>query len=235
MKRSFYGLLGFAVLAINFLVAMPVSAISMNKANELCASWGAGTFQYHGSAGGYCSGNVPPQYSGACGNYGGQYNGTTCNWSSVDTSNSGNGGGSNGGGSNGGGSNSGGANGGSNSGGTNGGGSTPAIISGAASSTPNECGGAKTSLIKCNSSSDGAAIFDVLGIALNVVTYGVGAAAILGVIITGYQYMSARDNAVQVAKAKNRLLQVVIGLAIWVLFWGVLQFLLPGGLLANGS
>lgn len=222
---------------------MPVSAISMNKANELCASWGAGSLQYHGSAGGYCSGNVPPQYSGACSNYGGQYNGTTCSWSSVDTSNSGNGGGSNGGGSNGGSSsggsngsstNSGGSNGSStDSGGTSGGAPTSIVVSG---STPDDgCGGVPTSLIKCSSAEDGTAIFNVLAIALNVVTYGVGAAAILGVIITGYQYMSARDNVAQVAKAKNRLLQVVIGLAVWILFWGVLQFLLPGGLLANGS
>ena len=99
----------------------------------------------------------------------------------------------------------------------------------------NKCGGAKTSLIKCNDTGDGSAIFDVLGIALTIVTYGVGAAAVVGVVITGYQYMTARDNAGQVVKAKNRLLQVVIGLAIWILFWGVLQFLLPGGLFANGS
>ena len=97
------------------------------------------------------------------------------------------------------------------------------------------CGGVPTALINCSDSSDGSAIFDILSIALNVVTYGVGAAAVLGVVITGYQYMTARDNAGQVAKAKNRLLQVVIGLVIWVLFWGVLQFLLPGGLFANGS
>jgi hypothetical protein len=108
------------------------------------------------------------------------------------------------------------------------------VSTGATAST-NKCGGVATSLISCSDTGDGSAIFDVLAIALNIVTYGVGAAAILGVVITGYQYMTARDNSAQVAKAKNRLLQVVIGLVIWVLFWGVLQFLLPGGLFANGS
>jgi hypothetical protein len=58
---------------------------------------------------------------------------------------------------------------------------------------------------------------------------------VLGVVITGYQYMTARDNSAQVMKAKNRLLQIVIGLAIWVVFWGVLQFLLPGGIFGNGG
>jgi len=99
-----------------------------------------------------------------------------------------------------------------------------------------ECGGVKTALIKCDSASaDGSALFDVLTIALNVFTYGVGSAAVIGVIITGIQYMMARDNAGQVAAAKNRLLQIVLGLFIWVLFWGVLQFLLPGGLFADGN
>ncbi|MBQ6486486.1 hypothetical protein IJI76_02040 [Candidatus Saccharibacteria bacterium] len=98
------------------------------------------------------------------------------------------------------------------------------------------CGGVETALVKCDSGSgDGAAIFDVLAIALNIMTWGVGAAAVIGVVISGYQYITARDNSAQVAKAKNRILQIVIGLAVWVLFWGILQFLLPGGLFADGS
>ncbi|MBR1875112.1 hypothetical protein IJ798_01895 [Candidatus Saccharibacteria bacterium] len=92
-----------------------------------------------------------------------------------------------------------------------------------------------TALIKLNNCEKGEAIFDILSIALNIATFGVAAAAIIGIIISGYQYMSARDNSAAVVKAKNRILQVVIGLVIWGLFWGVLQFLLPGGLFANGG
>jgi hypothetical protein len=101
----------------------------------------------------------------------------------------------------------------------------------------NHCGGVETSFISCDDvAEDGSALFRLLAIVLNVVTYGVGAAAVLGVVITGYQYITARDNNVaQVAKAKNRMLQIVIGLAIWIVFWGVLQFLLPGGLFGNGQ
>jgi uncharacterized membrane protein YciS (DUF1049 family) len=101
----------------------------------------------------------------------------------------------------------------------------------------NHCGGVETSFISCDDvAEDGPAVFRLLSIVLNVVTYGVGAAAVLGVVITGYQYITARDNNVaQVAKAKNRMLQIVIGLAIWIVFWGVLQFLLPGGLFGNGQ
>lgn len=92
-----------------------------------------------------------------------------------------------------------------------------------------------TAIIQVSGCGNGEAIFNLLGIALNIATFGVAAAAIVGIVISGYQYMSARDNAGQVAKAKNRILQVIIGLFIWALFWGVLQFLLPGGLFSNGT
>ncbi len=101
--------------------------------------------------------------------------------------------------------------------------------------TNSTCGGVETSILDCEDSSDGSALFHILAIALSIVTYGVGAVGVVGVMIVGFQYMSARDNPAQVAKAKNRLLQIVIGLAIWVVFWGVLQFLLPGGLFGDGS
>ena len=99
-----------------------------------------------------------------------------------------------------------------------------------------KCGGVETAIIDCDEKEDkkdGGAIFEILAIVLNIVTYGVGAAAVIGVMIAGFQYMTAKDNPAQVSKAKNRLIQIAIGLAIWVLFWGVLQFLLPGGLFAG--
>lgn|SRR5574344_1387500 len=93
--------------------------------------------------------------------------------------------------------------------------------------------GVPTALLKCSSSSDGQQIFDILAIALNILTYGIGAAATLGIVISSIQYITARDNAGQVEKAKNRIFQIVIGIAIYAVFWGVLNFLLPGGLFAQ--
>lgn len=99
-----------------------------------------------------------------------------------------------------------------------------------------DCGnGLTTAILNICPGSNGEGLYDVLALGLSIVTYGVGAAAVIGVIISAYQYITARDNSVQVAKAKNRILQIVIGLVIWVLIWGILQFLLPGGLFADGS
>ncbi len=96
-----------------------------------------------------------------------------------------------------------------------------------------DCMGIKTSLINCSSSGSDA-IFDILGMVLNIATFGVGAAAVIGILITGYQFMTARENSAVIVKAKNRVVQIVIGLAIWAVIWGIMQFLLPGGLLGDG-
>ncbi len=73
-------------------------------------------------------------------------------------------------------------------------------------------------------------IEDILKLILNILVYGLGAAAVLGVIIAGIQYMTARDDVAQVAKAKKRLIEIVIGLVAWALMFTVLNWLIPGGL-----
>lgn len=72
-------------------------------------------------------------------------------------------------------------------------------------------------------------IEDILKLVLNILVYGLGAAVVLGVIIAGIMYMTARDNEAQVAKAKTRLFEVVIGLIAWAVMFAVLNWLVPGG------
>lgn len=70
----------------------------------------------------------------------------------------------------------------------------------------------------------------ILQFVLKFVVYGLGAAAVLGVTIAGVMYMTARDSEAQVAKAKKRLYEVVIGLVAWALMYAVLNWLIPGSL-----
>ena len=101
--------------------------------------------------------------------------------------------------------------------------------------TDNGCGGegVKTNLFGdgCISGEDG--IFMVLNVILQVLTWGVGIAGTLGIVITGIQYMTAKDNAAQMEKAKHRLIQIVIGLAVYAVMWAFLQWLLPGGVFGS--
>lgn len=74
----------------------------------------------------------------------------------------------------------------------------------------------------------GSTIDDLLKLVVNILLYGLGAAATLGVVIAGILYLTARDNPQQVARAKMRLIEISIGLAAWAMLFGLLQFLLPG-------
>jgi len=72
-------------------------------------------------------------------------------------------------------------------------------------------------------------IFKALVFVVDFLTFGIGAAATVGFVISGYTYLTARDNPSQVAKAKTRMFQIVVGIAIWAVFYGVANWLLPGG------
>lgn len=101
-----------------------------------------------------------------------------------------------------------------------------------------ECeNGVKTSIIGgggCyTDDGDGSGVYELLLIILNILTAGVGVLGVLGLVISGITYLTARDNEQQVAKAKNRILQIVIGLAVYAVLYLGLQFIIPGGIFGN--
>jgi len=100
------------------------------------------------------------------------------------------------------------------------------------------CNGVSTSILgnKNNNgcyeeTESGDGVYKILNIILNVLTAGVGVFGVLGLVWTGIQYMSARDNDQQLAAAKKRLLDIVIGLLIYAVMYTVLEWLIPGGII----
>ena len=118
----------------------------------------------------------------------------------------------------------------SSSGGSSSGSSSSA--SGSSSSTDEKC--IKLAIIKikgkdCIENSE-EAIFEILGMILNIFTFGVGIAATGGFIFCGYQYITSKNEPAVIVKIKTRMLNIVIGLIIYFMFWGIIGLLLPGGL-----
>lgn len=98
--------------------------------------------------------------------------------------------------------------------------------------TKSECGDGQVNTFlfgDCAGGTDGEGVFMVLNILLQVVTGAVGIAGTLGIVLTGIQYMTARDDPAKMTKAKSRLIQIVIGLVAYAVLWAFLQWLLPGG------
>lgn len=80
----------------------------------------------------------------------------------------------------------------------------------------------------CDGNND---IMNVVKFVVGMLAGGVTFIGIVGIVICGVMYLTARDNEAQVAKAKKRLIDVVIGVVIWVLFAlganGILTLLVP--------
>jgi ABC-type maltose transport system permease subunit len=64
---------------------------------------------------------------------------------------------------------------------------------------------------------------------INLVAGIVGVGAVLMIIWAGIQYTTARDNAQAVAAAKQKIINVVIGIAAFIFLYAFLNWLVPGG------
>ncbi len=85
----------------------------------------------------------------------------------------------------------------------------------------------------CDEDGNGSGIFLILGIVVNILTMGIGVLATLGIVISGFQYITSGGNPQQMAKAKRRIIEIVIGLVVYGVMWVFLQWLIPGGVFGN--
>jgi len=71
-------------------------------------------------------------------------------------------------------------------------------------------------------------IMCVLRLVVNIMTVGIGILGTIGVIIAGIQYVSSQGDPGKMTKAKNRIIQIVIGLVVYAVMYAALYFLVPG-------
>lgn len=79
----------------------------------------------------------------------------------------------------------------------------------------------------------GQAIFKLIATGIQVLTAGIFVLATIGFIWAGVLYLTARDDEAQVAKAKKRMFEVVIGLVIYSFMFIIGNLLIPGGLITD--
>lgn len=68
-------------------------------------------------------------------------------------------------------------------------------------------------------------------IIINVLSALAGLVIVGSIMVAGYTYMTARDNAGQIMKAKMRIVWTLAALALFIFMYGLLNFLVPGGVL----
>ena len=75
----------------------------------------------------------------------------------------------------------------------------------------------------------GCGVFLIVNFIVDVLSMGVAIAGVIGITIAGTTYLTARDDEEKVKKARNRFLEIVIGLIAYAVMYSGLQWLLPGG------
>lgn len=74
----------------------------------------------------------------------------------------------------------------------------------------------------------GSSIIDVLRIVVNIMSAGVAILGVVGITVVGIQYLTAGGNEEKTRTAKRRILEIVIGLAVYAVAYMLLYWLLPG-------
>ena len=81
----------------------------------------------------------------------------------------------------------------------------------------------------------GCGVYMVLNLILDILSIGIGIVAVVGIMITGIRYLTARGNEQNATKARQRFFQVIIGLVAYVMLYSAINFLLPGGKLNSST
>lgn len=101
-----------------------------------------------------------------------------------------------------------------------------------AASTATTFGAEAAILTKCaereSNSQNGDGINCILELVVSVMTIGIGILAVIGIVISGIQYITAGGSEEQTRKAKRRIFEIVLGLAVYAVSYLLLQFFLPG-------
>ncbi len=94
------------------------------------------------------------------------------------------------------------------------------------SSTPKE-NTTKTAILKtcANDNGQGDGIKCLLRQGLEILSYVVGALGFAALVFVGFQYLTAGDNEEQVKKSKRRIVEIVVGVALFLLANVIVQWL----------
>ncbi len=92
-----------------------------------------------------------------------------------------------------------------------------------------------TSIIGCSPNTnakgaEGTAVWSLLLVAINILTAGVGIAAVGGIIYGAIMYATSGGSPENVKKARTIITNVVIGIIAYAFMFTILNFITPGGL-----
>lgn len=74
----------------------------------------------------------------------------------------------------------------------------------------------------------GESVMKIILYVVDILSIGVGILGVIGISIVGIQYLTAGGNEEKTRKAKRRMLEIVLGLAVYVILYAILRWLNVG-------
>lgn len=99
------------------------------------------------------------------------------------------------------------------------------------SSVDGKCGTARVNLLDCGEETGNVAINNVLKIFINVLSVGIGVAAVAGLAWASILYSKAEDSEGNTKEAKDLIRNIVIGLLLYGFLIAIINWLVPGGVI----
>lgn len=75
----------------------------------------------------------------------------------------------------------------------------------------------------------GCGVYRVLNLAVDILSIGIGILGVIGITVVGIQYLTAGGNEQKTTKAKQRIVEIIIGIIAFVALYALTQWLLPAG------
>lgn len=85
------------------------------------------------------------------------------------------------------------------------------------------CAGVNTSIIECNEEVNGTE--HILKLVVDIMSIGVGVLGVVGISVVGIQYLTAGGSEEKTRAAKRRMYEIIIGLAVYAVFYAILNWL----------
>lgn len=82
---------------------------------------------------------------------------------------------------------------------------------------------------------DGSSLFALLNLVVQIMTIGVGILGVIGISVTGVQYLTAGGNEEKTRKAKRRMFEIIIGLAVYATFFMLAQWFINNFEIREGN
>ncbi|MCL2085352.1 hypothetical protein FWH09_00210 [Candidatus Saccharibacteria bacterium] len=98
-----------------------------------------------------------------------------------------------------------------------------------------DCDGVATGILAPECDEKGGGIWYILNLVMQILTWGVGVVAVIGVVVASIVYTTAGGDEGKTRLAKTMIFNIAIGVVMYVLLYAIINFIMPGDISGTGT